>query len=90
MSALLLVGIARVALATRRRPVTSGTAGLPGSLTRVESMEQPGACEAWVRLEGELWRAVSPLPLQPGQVVRVLRRDGLTVRVAPAGNNQGG
>ena len=90
MSALLLVGIARVALATRRRPVTSGTAGLPGSLTRVESMEQPGACEAWVRLEGELWRAVSPLPLQPGQVVRVLRRDGLTIRVAPAGNNQGG
>ncbi|MBQ5941096.1 MULTISPECIES: nodulation protein NfeD [unclassified Massilia] len=90
LSALLLAGIARIALATRRRPVTSATAGLPGSLTRIESMEQPGACEGWVRLEGELWKAVSPLPLKPGQMVRVLRRDGLTVRVAPAENNQGG
>lgn len=90
MSALLLAAIARIALATRRRPVTSATAGLPGSLTRVESVEQESPCEGWVRLEGELWKAVSPLPLKPGQVVRVLRRDGLTVRVAPAENKQGG
>lgn len=90
MSALLLAAIARIALATRRRPVTSATAGLPGSLTRVESVEHADACEGWVRLEGELWKAASPLPLTPGQTVRVLRRDGLTVRVAPAGDDQGG
>ena len=90
MSALLLIGIARVALATRRRPVTSATAGMPGSLTRVESVETAGAHEGWVRLEGELWKAVSPLPLQPRQLVKVVRRDGLTVQVVPADKEQGG
>ncbi|MEH6434253.1 NfeD family protein [Massilia sp. DD77] len=90
MSALLLVGVARVALATRRRPVTSGAAGLPGSLTRVESVRTAGGCEGWVRLEGELWKAVSDAPLRPMQMVRVLRRDGLTVRVEPVEHEQEG
>ena len=82
-SALILFGTARLALKTRRRPVTSGAAGLIGALCAVENVAARNVREGWVRIEGELWRAVSAEPLHPLQTVRVVGRAGLTLEVVP-------
>lgn len=80
-SALLLVGTARLALAARRRPVVSGPGALIGATARVESVGHAGACEGWIRIEGELWQAASGQPLRQSQTVRVVGRKGLTLEV---------
>jgi membrane-bound serine protease (ClpP class) len=87
-SALLVTGTARVALKTRRRPVTSGTASFAGSLVTVEDLA-PGGVEGWVRLEGELWKALAPCPLRRGQRVRVVARRGLVLDVIPLDKPEG-
>jgi membrane-bound serine protease (ClpP class) len=88
-SALLLAGTARLALVTRRRPVTSGAAGLIGATARVERVAQTGGCEGWIRIEGELWQAASGLPLRQTEMVKVVGRRGLTLDVVPLDNRQG-
>jgi membrane-bound serine protease (ClpP class) len=88
-SALLLYGTARLALATRKRPVTSGAAALIGVTARVESVAQTGGREGWIRIEGELWQAASGLPLSPSQTVKVVGRRGLTLDVVPVDTPQG-
>lgn len=87
-SALLLFGTVRLALKTRRRPVTSGAAGLVGTLCTVERGGQRRPHEAWVRVEGELWRAISSTPLSPEQTVRIVGRSGLTLEVVPVVGGQ--
>jgi membrane-bound serine protease (ClpP class) len=82
-SALILFGTARLAVKTRRRPVTSGAAGLIGALCAVENVEAHNARQGWVRIEGELWRALSVEPLRPAQTVRVVGRSGLNLEVVP-------
>lgn len=82
-SALLLFGTARLAVKTRRRPVTSGAAGLVGALCTVERSARRHPHEAWVRVEGELWRAIGSAPLSLGQTVRIVGRSGLTLEVVP-------
>ena len=82
-SALILFGTARLAMTTRRRPVTSGAASLIGALVPVETVSLQNPHEGWVRAEGELWRAISSLPLRPSQTVRVVGRTGLTLEVVP-------
>lgn len=80
-NALLLFGTVRLALKTRRRPVTSGAAGLVGSLVTVEQVGERRKHEGWVRAEGELWHAISSTPLRPLQTVRIVGRSGLTLEV---------
>jgi membrane-bound serine protease (ClpP class) len=87
-SALLLFGTVRLALKTRRRPVTSGAAGLVGELCTVEQVGQRLPREAWVRVEGELWRAISSVPLRQEQLVRIVGRSGLTLEVVPVNEHQ--
>jgi membrane-bound serine protease (ClpP class) len=87
-SFLLVTGTVRLALKTRRRPVTSGTASFIGALARVEDVAA-GGLEAWVRLEGELWQAVGTAPLRRAQTVRVVARSGLVLQVAPIDKPQG-
>ena len=82
-SALLLGGTARLALATRRRPVTSGAAGMIGAVVRVENVAPHDVHAGWVRIEGELWQAVSTRPLSRSHAVRVVGRKGLTLDVVP-------
>jgi membrane-bound serine protease (ClpP class) len=88
-SALLLTGTARLALVTRRRPVTSGAAALIGATARVERVAQASDREGWIRIEGELWQAASGLPLSPSQTVKVVGRRGLTLDVVPVDTRQG-
>jgi len=82
-SALLLTGTMRLALSARRRPITSGAAAMIGAVVPVETVLDGGGFEGWVRIEGETWKAVSPLPLKPAQPVKVLARKGLTLEVVP-------
>lgn len=42
-----------------------------------------GRYKGVVRFHGELWNAESPHPVQAGQDVRVVRRDGLLLQVSP-------
>jgi membrane-bound serine protease (ClpP class) len=88
-SALLLIGTARLALATRKRPLSSGDATLIGATATVENIARDGAHAAWIRLEGELWQASSGLPLSQSQTVRVVGRQGLTLEVVPVEPSQG-
>ena len=88
-SALLLTGTTRLALLTRRRPVVSGAAVLIGQMVMVESVSAANEREGRVRIEGELWQAVSSRPLRPSQTVKVLARKGLTLVVVPTDEQQG-
>jgi membrane-bound serine protease (ClpP class) len=88
-SALLLTGTTRLALLTRRRPVVSGANVLIGQVVKVESVSATSEREGRVRIEGELWQAVSSLPLRPSQTVKVLARKGLTLKVIPVDKEQG-
>jgi len=69
-----------MAVKARRRPVVSGRDLLMGGRGRV--MDWAGAAGR-VRIEGETWQACGP-DLQPGQRVRVIGIEGLTLRVEPA------
>jgi hypothetical protein len=46
--------------------------------------------EGVVLLRGERWAAVAPVPLRPGDAVRVLARRGLRLEVAPEGPDEPG
>jgi len=86
-SALLIAGIAGMALKTRRRAVVGGPSDLLGAIAEVTDASQD---VGWVKLRGETWRVISAAPLRPGQKVRVVARRGLTLEVVPASNDDKG
>jgi len=61
---------------SRRRRAATGVETLIGRTAVVSSPTQ-------VRVAGELWEAISDVPLVPGESVRVTGVDGLTLRVSP-------
>ena len=77
--------VARMALTSRRHAVTAGREAMIG---------QPAEVSDWsgrrghVFLLGERWNAVAKQPLQPGQQVRVVGLDGLTLAVEPDGSDR--
>ena len=86
VSALLLAFTVGIVLKTRRRPLASGQNEPIGHRAEVVQVDDDGA---WVRLNGETWRATSAGTLQRGQKVRVVARNGLTLEVSPDPINQG-
>jgi membrane-bound serine protease (ClpP class) len=79
--ALVLLGIVSFAVRARRRPVVSGAEGLLLEMAEAtEDFERQGL----VRVQGELWQAVSRQPVRAGQRLRIRKVDGLTVEVEPA------
>jgi membrane-bound serine protease (ClpP class) len=46
----------------------------------VADFEQAGL----VRVHGELWQAVTQVPVASGDLLRIVRVDGLTLQVTPA------
>ncbi len=69
-----------MAIQARRRKVVSGQEALIGAKAIAqESFKEIG----WVRVDGELWKAKSPVPLKKGQHVLVTKRDGLNLYVEP-------
>ncbi|MXS84887.1 nodulation protein NfeD [Nitrosomonas sp. HPC101] len=78
ISAAFCMVVLGMALKSRKRPIVTGREELIHSTGKVlEGFNQEG----WVRIHGELWRARSSTPLQPGQQVRVTAIHGLTLEV---------
>ncbi|OGS95863.1 MAG: serine protease [Gallionellales bacterium RIFCSPLOWO2_02_FULL_57_47] len=78
VSALLIGLVGGMALKARRRMVVSGDEALIGG---VGEMLEDAVTEGWARVHGERWRVQTISPLQRGQKVRVLARDGLVLQV---------
>jgi membrane-bound serine protease (ClpP class) len=80
-ASLLMLAIVTFAVRSRRRPVVTGQAGLLHERAEaVESFDRRGL----VRVQGVLWNAVTQVPVQAGQRLRIVRVDGLTLQVEPA------
>ncbi|MCY1283769.1 hypothetical protein D9M68_367080 [compost metagenome] len=80
-SALLIFGILGMAMKARRRALVGGDSELVGSLVPIAAVQADNPLGGWVQLQGEQWQVVSPAPLQPGQRVRVIARQGLKLTV---------
>ena len=79
-SALLLSVIIGMAIRSRRRAVVSGSEQLIGATGEaLGGFPDAGS----VHLRGEVWTARSEVPIAPGQRVRIVGRDGLTLVVVP-------
>lgn len=63
----------------RRRPATTGAAGMVGETARV--VEPFAGGSGRVHVFGEYWDARGPSDLEPGDAVRIVRVDGLTLLV---------
>ncbi len=81
-SAVLLAVILSVAIRAHRQKVVSGEAAMIGSAGQVLTWS---GTDGEVHVHGEHWRARSAGRLRPGQRVRVIGRDGLTLTVEPEG-----
>ena len=66
---------------SRRRRAVTGVEALVGRTAVVSSPTQ-------VRVAGELWEAVSDVPLVAGEEMEVTEVDGLTLRVSPRSRAQ--
>jgi membrane-bound serine protease (ClpP class) len=67
-------------LRARRRPVVTGNATLIGLAGEVLAWS---GVDGQVQVGPERWNASADAPLTPGQHIRVIGRDGLTLRVGP-------
>ncbi|MDP2784689.1 MAG: nodulation protein NfeD [Sulfurimicrobium sp.] len=79
-SALLLGLAGGMAIKARRRRVVSGDEELIGS---VGEMLEDAETEGWARIHSENWRVQTRSPMQRGQKVCVLARNGLVLQVQP-------
>ena len=85
--AIIVIFLMRLVLRSFKWRQSTGADQLVGSIGEVtEAMKSAGA-NGMVRIHGELWRAVSGMPIAKGAQVRVNRVDGLTLMVEPV---QGG
>jgi membrane-bound serine protease (ClpP class) len=82
IAAIVLV-LGKLALDAQRRPPVTGAEGLIGAEGRALSLIAPHA-PGQVGVHGEIWRATSASPLDPGRPVRVRAVSGLTLHVEPA------
>ncbi|MPZ41328.1 MAG: nodulation protein NfeD [Rhizobiales bacterium] len=80
VTAALIFGVIAAALKARKRPSVTGAEQLIGSVGQVVDWHSP---QGSVRLHGEIWAARSKWPLNPGDSVRVVGRDRLTLIVEP-------
>lgn len=81
--AIIVIFLMRLVLRSFKWRQSTGADQLVGSIGEVtEAMKSAGA-NGMVRIHGELWRAVSGMPIAKGAQVRVNRVDGLTLMVEP-------
>ena len=74
--------VLRFAVKARHRQVVSGVRGMEKEIGII------GIDGEWVLVMGERWRYQSTQALKPGQRVRIVRVDGLTVHVEPVSNKE--
>jgi membrane-bound serine protease (ClpP class) len=80
VSAAFVVAVVGMAAKARRRPVVSGAPQMIGAAGEVLEC---GGSQGWASVDGERWQVRSGVALYPGQRVRVIRVDGLTLEVSP-------
>jgi membrane-bound serine protease (ClpP class) len=80
--AVLTVFLMRLVLRSRRWKSTTGREELVGAQGTVVNALGAGV-EGMIRVHGELWQAASALPAEVGASVRVVRVEGLKLRVEP-------
>jgi membrane-bound serine protease (ClpP class) len=80
-SALFFSGVLGFALKARYRAVRTGAEQMIGSIGEVVSWT---GGEGWVQVHGETWTARADTSFTPGQQVRVVRRENLTLFVVAA------
>jgi membrane-bound serine protease (ClpP class) len=73
--------VMRLAIGAHGRPVAVGREHMIG--TRAKVLQDWSGTSGHVMAVGERWEAVSAVPLEPGQAVRVAGMDGLTLSVEP-------
>lgn len=74
------LGVIGFAVKARKRKVVSGKEALPSSIAIAqESFKTKG----WVRVEGELWKARTTIPLQKGEEAQIIKCEGLELIVRP-------
>ncbi|CAD6534577.1 hypothetical protein LMG28727_03118 [Paraburkholderia kirstenboschensis] len=94
-SVLFVLGVSRLALRARRRPVVTGSEGLIGSVGVVlddgllAGAAVNGMPAGWAQVKGERWQVSSAVPVAAGQAVRVTARNGLTLTVVPVAPVEG-
>ncbi len=79
--------VARLAMGSFKHRVTAGQEAMLGARAEVSDWSD---LRGHVFLHGERWNATSAQPLRAGQRVRIVAIDGLTLTVAPEGNQPGG
>jgi membrane-bound serine protease (ClpP class) len=80
-SALVFAVVVGLLMRARRRPTVTGNAVLIGARGRATRWD---GGEGEVLVLGERWHARAARPLAPGQAVKVIERQGLTLVVEPA------
>jgi membrane-bound serine protease (ClpP class) len=80
----ILLFLGRLALQSQRQRPVMGADALIGLRGRARAALVPGVA-GLIDVRGEIWRAESAVPLEPGAPVRVLAVNGLTLVVEPAG-----
>jgi membrane-bound serine protease (ClpP class) len=80
----LTVFLMRLVLRSRKWKSATGREELLGEQGTVVSALGANI-EGMIRIHGELWRAISAQAVAQGGAVRVVRIDGLTLYVEPAG-----
>ena len=78
IGALLALGIVWYAVRARARPVVTGVEGL---LTQTAVAVEDFAGSGLVRVGGELWRATAAEPVRRGEVMRIVRIEGLILTI---------
>ncbi len=77
----LFVLVIALLLRSRKHPVVTGQEGIMGAEGEALTWQQD---EGKVRVQGEIWRARSSRPLEPGTRIKVVNREGLVLHVEPA------
>ena len=77
-SAALILLVLAALLRSRKRPVVTGGEALIGAQGETVSWEGE---QGLVRVAGEIWRARAAAPLAAGAHIKVVKRDGLVLRV---------
>jgi membrane-bound serine protease (ClpP class) len=72
-----------IAVRARRNKVTTGEQGLLGEVGISQTALSPGGK---VFVHGELWDAISPVPIPAGERIVVRQVEGLTLKVEPLGS----
>jgi membrane-bound serine protease (ClpP class) len=70
--------LVRMVVAAQRLRPSTGEAGMQGQPGTAETALGP---EGWVRVQGELWRAVAEAPVEAGEAITVASVEGLRLRV---------